>query len=71
MKESFSPLYDLDSHGSTVSLKKFGGRVSDDEADVKFLLVSNLNHANVSVSNFQRVKYCRFSIIYYAFSIWL
>ncbi|KAJ7389833.1 Transient receptor putative cation channel sub M member 2 [Desmophyllum pertusum] len=24
MKESFSPLYELDSHGSTVSLKKFG-----------------------------------------------
>jgi len=36
MKESFSPLYELDSHGSTVSLKKFGQpQVSYDEVDVK------------------------------------
>ena len=64
MKESFSPLYELDSHGSTVSLKKFGRQqVRDDEVEVKLLLVSNFNHANVSVSNFQGVKYCRSSII--------
>lgn len=37
MKESFSPLYELDSHGSTVSLKKFGRQVSDDEVDVKVI----------------------------------
>lgn len=64
MKESFSPLYELDSHGSTVSLKKYGRQqVSHDEVDFKLLLVSNFNHANVSVSNFQSVKYCRSSII--------
>jgi len=52
MKESFSPLYELDSHGSTVSLKKFGRQqVSKDEVDVKLHLVSSFNHANVSVKN--------------------
>lgn len=36
MKESFSPLYEPDSHGSTVSLKKFRqSQVSYDEVDVK------------------------------------
>lgn len=64
MIESFSPLYELDSHDSTVSLKKFGQQqVSDDEVDVKLLLVSSFNHANLSVNNFQSVKYCRSSII--------
>lgn len=44
MKDSFSPLYELDSQGSTVSLKKFGPQqVSfEDEVHINQSLASNM-----------------------------
>ena len=60
MKESFSPLYELDSHGSTVSLKKLGRQqVSNDKVDGKLLPVSTFNHGCKHLSQ----AYCRSSII--------
>ena len=62
MKESFSPLYELDSHGSTISLKKIGRQqVSNGKVDgtCKLLLVSTFNHGCKRLSQ----AYCRSSII--------